>query len=171
MKTLQILKWVTIGVACSMGGAQAAVESTGMSELGVPLLLKGKSASVKHQTVGLTHTVSQGRTIDVNTASVQQLMSIKGIGKKTAERILEERKRAGLFISFEDLRVRVKGMSKKKLLKLHMQGLRVGNSTLGEDDLNLQNSRFPAPIQEDFSRKRIMPRIAEGQILQIKTPQ
>ncbi|WP_246233584.1 ComEA family DNA-binding protein [Pelistega europaea] len=128
--------------------------------------------------VGLTHTVSQIQTVDVNTASLQQLISIKGIGKKTAERIIAERQRAGIFISFDDLSARVKGMNKKKLLKLHMLGLRVGNSPFSNETLDLQNSQFPAPIHENFIKRvepvrediirRTGPRIAEGQILQIK---
>lgn len=121
--------------------------------------------------VGLTHTVSQTQTVDVNTASVQQLTSIKGIGQKTAQRILSERKRAGLFASFEDLSRRVRGMNKKKLRKLHMQGLRVGGSHINEGGLpQPSNGNFPPPTQEKHAIKHTKPRIAEGQILYIKTP-
>ncbi|MDO8525207.1 MAG: helix-hairpin-helix domain-containing protein [Candidatus Omnitrophota bacterium] len=47
--------------------------------------------------------------IDINTASAEDLMKIKGIGKTVAERIVEYRYRNGSFASIDDLKS-VKGV-------------------------------------------------------------
>ncbi|MFA5488140.1 MAG: DUF655 domain-containing protein [Candidimonas sp.] len=63
---------------------------------------------------------------DINSASLQQLQSIKGIGPKTAQIILDERQRGGDYESFDDLSDRVKGIGPKKAASLRAQGLSVG---------------------------------------------
>lgn len=60
---------------------------------------------------------------DVNSASQVQLVSIKGIGIKTAERIIRERQRAGPFRSQDDFALRVKGIGKKRAKRLFDAGL------------------------------------------------
>jgi competence ComEA-like helix-hairpin-helix protein len=55
--------------------------------------------------------------LNINTATVQQLMDLPGIGEVTAERILKYRKETGKFTTIEDLRA-VKGISKNKLERL-----------------------------------------------------
>lgn len=54
--------------------------------------------------------------ISVNQGDVEDLMNLPGIGKKTAEQIVEYREQNGLFQSPEDL-LRVKGIGEKKLEK------------------------------------------------------
>ncbi|WP_159990951.1 ComEA family DNA-binding protein [Pelistega ratti] len=61
--------------------------------------------------------------LDLNQASATELVQIKGIGQKTAEKIVAERTRAGRFISFEDFSLRVKGMGKKKIQRIKEQGV------------------------------------------------
>ena len=63
--------------------------------------------------------------IDLNTADAQQLQQIKGIGPRTAERILEERQRGGPFDSLQDLADRVKGIGAKKIITMEQSGLKV----------------------------------------------
>ena len=58
----------------------------------------------------------EGR-IDLNTASLEQLMSLPGIGEKTAEAILALREQMGFFRYPEDL-LRVKGIGESKLYAL-----------------------------------------------------
>jgi len=58
--------------------------------------------------------------IHVNRASASELTSLPGIGPILAQRIVEDRKRHGRFLTLEDLK-RVKGVSAKTLEKL--QGL------------------------------------------------
>lgn len=58
--------------------------------------------------------------VNVNTADLEQLTSIKGIGKVTAMAILEYRKKHGAFETIEDLTL-VRGIGEKLLLKLTPQ--------------------------------------------------
>jgi competence protein ComEA len=68
----------------------------------------------------------EARALDVNQASAQQLETIRGIGPRTAEIIINERERGGRFESFEDLAERVRGIGEKKAKALEAAGLQVG---------------------------------------------
>jgi competence protein ComEA len=65
--------------------------------------------------------------IDVNHATAQELQQIKGIGAKTAQRIIVERTR-GPFESLEHLSERLSGIGPKTVLKLRAGGLCAGTS-------------------------------------------
>jgi len=65
----------------------------------------------------VTGTAWAGDKIDVNTATAEQLQSIKGIGVKTAAAIIAYRNAHGAFKDVEDM-VKVKGIGKKKLAKI-----------------------------------------------------
>jgi len=52
--------------------------------------------------------------VNINTASSEQLQSVKGIGEKTAAAIIAYRESHGAFKAVDDL-VRVKGIGDKKL--------------------------------------------------------
>lgn len=52
--------------------------------------------------------------ININTASVEELSMLPGIGKTYAERIVAHRLRYGLFLSVDDL-LNIKGIGEKKL--------------------------------------------------------
>jgi competence protein ComEA len=55
--------------------------------------------------------------LNLNTATVEQLEALPGIGRKTAERILEYRTKSGGFKRIEEL-MNVKGIGEKSFLKL-----------------------------------------------------
>ena len=63
---------------------------------------------------------SKQGTININTATLEELQTIKGIGKKKAEAILQYRKEHGAFRTKEDL-LRVKGIGKKALEAIESQ--------------------------------------------------
>ena len=56
-------------------------------------------------------------TVNLNTATIEQLAALPGIGQKTAERILEYRTKNGGFKKIEEL-MNVKGIGEKSFLKL-----------------------------------------------------
>jgi len=68
------------------------------------------------------------QAMDVNTATTSELQSMKGVGPRTAQIIINERERAGKFESLQDLSDRVKGLGGRRLKALQAAGLRVGTS-------------------------------------------
>ena len=55
--------------------------------------------------------------VDINTAGIEELKSLPGIGEKTAEKIINKRNKLGSFNSVEDLML-VPGIGSKTLEKL-----------------------------------------------------
>ena len=66
---------------------------------------------------GSTASASAGTPINLNTATATQLETLPGIGKSTAERILEYRQKNGGFKKIEDL-MNVRGIGEKSFLKM-----------------------------------------------------
>lgn len=60
---------------------------------------------------------SASAPVNLNTATAAQLETLPGIGKATAERILEYRQKNGSFKKVEDL-MNVRGVGEKSFLKL-----------------------------------------------------
>ncbi len=58
-----------------------------------------------------------GIPIDLNRSSLEDLVLVPGIGEKTAEKIVEERRLNGTFGKLEEL-MRVKGIKEKRLERL-----------------------------------------------------
>ena len=70
-----------------------------------------------------SHTIlsnSKQEMVNINTATLEELQTIKGIGKKKAEAILQYRKEHGPFRRKEDL-LQVKGIGKKALEAIESQ--------------------------------------------------
>lgn len=61
--------------------------------------------------------VLRGRPLNINTASTAELLSLPGIGRTLAERIVKHREQAGRFTAVDDLQS-VKGINRKKFEKL-----------------------------------------------------
>jgi len=65
----------------------------------------------------LTGVAYAGEAININTARIEQLQSVKGIGEKTAASIVAYREAHGDFAALDAI-TGVKGIGKKKLEKL-----------------------------------------------------
>lgn len=81
-------------------------------------LPKARSDSLKSDSPGVDTLAAQnGGTVDINEASLRELIGLPGIGPALAGRILEYRERHGPFERAEDL-VRVKGIGRIKLERI-----------------------------------------------------
>ena len=76
--------------------------------------------SEKGNSSNTTPSNSKQGTVNINTATSEELQTIKGIGKKKAEAILQYRKEHGPFRTKEDL-LQVKGIGKKALEAIESQ--------------------------------------------------
>ncbi|PRY99299.1 competence protein ComEA [Jezberella montanilacus] len=89
--------------------------------------------------------VFSAQAMDVNTASITELQTLRGLGPRTAQIIVQERDRAGKFESLQDLSDRVKGLGQKRLQSLQAAGLMVGSgvsSAVGSvDQATLKSAR------------------------------
>lgn len=64
--------------------------------------------------------------VDVNKADQAALDSVKGIGPKMSQIIIDERKKGGEFKDWADFEKRVKGIGDKNSSKLSQAGLTIG---------------------------------------------
>lgn len=65
-------------------------------------------------------TAQSGSCININTAPVDQLQDLPGIGPEIAQRIVEFRKTVGPFKTVEDI-MKVKGIGEKRFEKIKAQ--------------------------------------------------
>lgn len=79
--------------------------------------------------LGSTSGIAQA--LDANTASADELQTIRGIGPATAARIVEARSQEP-FRDLDDLRERVRGIGEKNLRKMRDAGLAVGKDHVVE---------------------------------------
>jgi competence protein ComEA len=80
----------------------------GLAVILVGTLALGSGAAVaadkSERTTSVSAAVGADAKININTASVKELMMLKGVGHKVAERIVEYREAHGPFKKSEDLR-------------------------------------------------------------------
>jgi competence protein ComEA len=65
--------------------------------------------------------------VNANTASPDELRTVRGIGPSIAQRIVDERRR-GAYASLDDLQARVRGVGESSVRKMAAGGLIVGAS-------------------------------------------
>ena len=101
-------------------------QSRNWATLGIALvvLLLLSSAVPGHAASAAQAKASPDDPVDLNKATVESLTTIPGIGKVTAERIVEWRETNGPFRRIEDL-MKVKGIGEKSLEKIRPY-IRVG---------------------------------------------
>ena len=87
---------------------RVAVLALALSFLTLPFVLAAKSESPA---------ASQQR-VDLNTAGVEELQSLPGIGPALAQRIVDHRREHGRFERVEDL-LEVKGIGERTLARFH----------------------------------------------------
>ena len=85
--------------------------------LGLVATLASAQEAARPAAKAATSSASSGTPINLNTATVAQLETLPGIGKSTAERILEYRQKNGGFKKVEDL-MNVRGIGEKSFLKM-----------------------------------------------------
>lgn len=65
--------------------------------------------------------------VDANTASVEALRTVRGVGPTIAQRIVDER-RKGPYSSLDDLQARVRGIGESSVRRMAGAGLTVGGA-------------------------------------------
>ena len=88
--------------------------------------------------------------LDVNVASVAELERLRGIGPRTAQMIVQERERAGVFESLTDLSERVRGIGAQRVKVLQSGGLRVGTP----DNTSASHRPGPQVVEGGFGASR-----------------
>ena len=84
----------------------------------VLITLPALAATIQSQTPAVAAPSTPSKPlINLNTATIDQLETLPGIGRKTAERIIEYRTKSGSFKRIEEL-MNVKGIGEKSFLKL-----------------------------------------------------
>lgn len=73
---------------------------------------------------------SSAHALDVNSASAEQLETLRGVGPKMARVIVQERQRGGRFESLEDFSDRVRGIGPKRARALQAAGLTVSGGPM-----------------------------------------
>ena len=79
--------------------------------------------------------------IDVNSASASELQMLKGVGAKTAAKIIAARESGGPFSSLDNLAGRVKGIGSKTVAKWRS----AGNVTVGKPESRARRVTATAP--------------------------
>jgi competence protein ComEA len=85
--------------------------------IGVTVLVSQPGQAITQSPAPVAAAAPSKPVINLNTATLEQLETLPGIGRKTAERILEYRTKSGSFKRIEDL-MNVKGIGEKSFLKL-----------------------------------------------------
>lgn len=86
--------------------------------------------------------------LEVNQAPAHDLMSIKGIGPATSERIVQDREAHGAFRDWNDLIVRVRGVGPTTAQRFSDHGLRVNGRAFNAGPPTAPTARAtPAVVQ------------------------
>ena len=104
--------------------------------------------------------LAQAASVEVNTATVNQLDQVSGIGKRLAKRIVAERSKNGEFADWPDLVKRVSGVGATNAAKLSDKGLLVKGSTF--TTAGGEGSKTAGPASGQATGVQSNGRLAEG---------
>ncbi|MBO5796821.1 MAG: helix-hairpin-helix domain-containing protein [Clostridia bacterium] len=104
-------EWVLFGVMVLL-----LVAVVLMAWLDVPELAPAAVTHNTTQTVSTSTTVSTAFSVSLNSATVEDLMKLDGVGEKTAQKIIAYREAHGGFSGVDEL-LEVEGIGEKKLEK------------------------------------------------------
>ncbi len=113
---------------------------------GLPFIAN-MALAVENQITGLNNDAiisSDEEPVDLNTATAEQFMTLKGVGKKKAEAIIHYRQQHGGFRSIEELDA-VKGIG-PKLLAANLARLTIHSAPA--QSLNNQEPFIPIPLDK-----------------------
>ena len=85
--------------------------------IGVTVLVSQPGLAATQSPAPVAAAAPSKPALNLNTATLEQLETLPGIGRKTAERILESRTKSGSFKRIGDL-MKVEGLGEKSLLRL-----------------------------------------------------
>ena len=95
---------------CGTGEAKRFGALKSATTVTLPPMCSGVSVG----TMSADKRLALGIAIDINRATLKELVLVPGIGEKTADRIVEDRQLNGTFRKLEEL-TRVKGIKEKRL--------------------------------------------------------
>lgn len=99
-----------------IAGAVLGIGYSYYKEFYPPLKINSKKGQFRPRPVvrkDLDTALKEAKTVNINTASLEELMRLDGVGPVMADRIIEYRNNKGLFSSKEELK-EVPGMGEKK---------------------------------------------------------
>jgi competence protein ComEA len=99
--------------------------------------------------------------VNANTASVDELQTVTGIGPTIAQRIVDERKK-GPFKDLADLEQRVKGVGESSIRKMAAGGLTVGGSSRAKPKDDSADAKKPAKDGAKPAEKGAAPTTGQG---------
>lgn len=106
---MRVLTYAVVAAICLVGSAPLAHAHDGRATAQEGREQKDAKADAA--------TKASSTMVNLNTATMEQLEALPGIGRSTAQRILEQRQKSGGFKKIEEL-MNVKGIGEKSFLKL-----------------------------------------------------
>lgn len=109
-----IMSKIIIGIfagACICIAANANQNINAADEVTLPVAAEPTEKSI------ITKEQSNVESVNLNSATAEQLMTLKGVGMQKAQAIIEYRKQHGVFKSMDELQ-NIKGFSPKVIAKL-----------------------------------------------------